>query len=90
VDPGTQWRLYAVYKASHLPEAAEVEDGQTLGLPGTTYPSLIPVTATDGQQGWARFDLITDQGAVRLVRGPGRAGAGPRLRTGRHDTDRRG
>lgn len=60
VAVGTHWRLYAVYTAGLNPETAPMDDGRTLGIPGTgVLPDLVPAVGTNGRAGWVEYRLLT-------------------------------
>lgn len=68
VNPGTHWRLYAVYGTELNPEVAELEDGTTLGIPGTDVtPDLVPVQADNGDLAWVRYEDLTNSALVELT-----------------------
>ena len=68
VNPGTHWRLYAVYTDGLDPEVAPVGNGKVLGIPGNvTVPDLVPAVATNGKTGWVSYHLLTDQADPRLT-----------------------
>lgn len=47
VDPGTHWRLYAIYTDRLELDAATLEDGRTLGVPShSSIPDLMPAETT--------------------------------------------
>jgi hypothetical protein len=59
VNPGTHWRLYAVYADSLNPESATTGSGKTLGVPGNEMTDLVPAVATNGKSGWVDYPLLT-------------------------------
>lgn len=68
VEPGTHWRLYAVYTDGLSPEPAPVEDGLTLGIPSNSIvPDLIPAVSTDGDPGWVRYSLLLSEAQPTLT-----------------------
>lgn len=68
VNPGTHWRLYAVYVTDLNPEIANLEDGTTLGLPGNPVtPDLVPVQTENGELAWVRYAELTDPELVQLT-----------------------
>jgi hypothetical protein len=75
VDPGTHWRLYAVYTDGLNVEAAPVGNGQTLGIPSNdVVPDLVPAVATNGKAGWVNYHQLTDQAHPELTQaGTGQA-----------------
>lgn len=68
VNPGTHWRLYAVYTDGLNPEPAPVGNGKTLGIPSNQAPpDLVPAVATNGKSGWVDYHLLTDQAHPQLT-----------------------
>jgi hypothetical protein len=68
VNPGTHWRLYAVYTDSLNPESAPVGDGKMLGIPSDmTIPDLVPALATNGRSGWLDYHLLTELARPQLT-----------------------
>ena len=68
VDPGTHWRLYAVYTDGLNPGSAPVGNGKTLGIPSNQAPpDLVPAVATNGKSGWVDYHLLTDQAHPQLT-----------------------
>jgi hypothetical protein len=68
VDPGTHWRLYAVYGDSLDPTPAPLPDGRTAGVPGRdAAPDLVPAVTTDGEPGWVSYRRLLDQARPELT-----------------------
>jgi len=68
VNPGTHWRLYALYVTGLNPEIAKLEDSTTLGIPGNdVIPDLVPVQADNGDLAWVRYDELTNAALVELT-----------------------
>jgi hypothetical protein len=68
VEPGTHWRLYAVYTDGLNPEPAPVGNGLTLGIPSnSTMPDLVPAVATNGKAGWVRYSLLISEAQPTLT-----------------------
>jgi hypothetical protein len=68
VNPGTHWRLYALYVTGLNPEIAKLEDGTTLGIPGNdVIPDLVPVQSENSDLAWVRYDELTDAALVELT-----------------------
>lgn len=68
VEPGTHWRLYAVYTDGLNPEPAPVGNGQTLGIPSNpTMPDLVPAVATNGRAGWVAYSLLITEAKPTLT-----------------------
>jgi hypothetical protein len=68
VEPGTHWRLYAVYTDGLNPEPAPVGNGLTLGIPNqSTIPDLVPAAATNGKAGWVRYSLLISEAQPTLT-----------------------
>jgi hypothetical protein len=68
VNPGTHWRLYAIYVTGLNPEIAKLEDSTTLGIPGNdVIPDLVPVQADNGDLAWVRYDELTNAALVELT-----------------------
>lgn len=68
VEPGTHWRLYAVYTDGLNPEPAPVGNGQTLGIPSnSTMPDLVPAEATNGRTGWVEYSLLIEEAQPALT-----------------------
>ena len=68
VEPGTHWRLYAVYTDGLNPDPAPMDDGRTLGIPSNTVlPDLVPAVATNGKPGWVEYGLLTHRADPRLT-----------------------
>jgi hypothetical protein len=68
VEPGTHWRLYAVYTDGLNPEPAPVGNGQTLGIPSnSTMPDLVPAEATNGRAGWVEYSLLITEAQPTLT-----------------------
>ncbi|MGV1004306.1 MAG: hypothetical protein ACOYEV_05955 [Candidatus Nanopelagicales bacterium] len=62
MNPGTHWRLYAVYTDRLDPATAAVGDGRTLGLPGLDVPpELVPFTADNGEIGSMEYSQLAAQ-----------------------------
>lgn len=74
VDPGTHWRLYAIYTDRLELDAATLEDGRTLGVPShSSIPDLMPAETTTGEPGWIDYQHLTWGAAPR----PGEVGPDP-------------
>ncbi len=68
VNPGTHWRLYAVYTDGLNPEPAPVGNGMTLGIPNDVeLPDLVPALASNGKSGWVLYHELTDLAVVQLT-----------------------
>lgn len=68
VEPGTHWRLYAVYTDRLDPEPAAVDNGLILGIPGNSVvPDLVPAVATNGKTGWVRYSLLISDAQPTLT-----------------------
>lgn len=67
VEPGTHWRIYAVYASGLEPAQGELVDGQTFGIPGLDIPDYVPVEASNGQGGWVKLEELTSSADVRLT-----------------------
>jgi hypothetical protein len=67
VNPGTHWRLYAVYTDQLNPKTAETDQGM-LGIPGNIPPALVPAITTTGKLGWVQYLMLTDETGEASVR----------------------
>jgi hypothetical protein len=67
VNPGTHWRLYAVYTDQLRFEVADLPNGKTLGIPGLLIPDYLPAVTDDGRPGWIRYDDLTYDADVELT-----------------------
>lgn len=68
VDPGTHWRLYAVYTDRLNPTSAPLDDGRVLGIPSDQeVPDLVPALATNGKRGWIDYQLLTHRAEPTLT-----------------------
>jgi len=67
VNPGTHWRLYAVYTDQFVPGPATAGDGRTVGIPAMIPPDLVPMVATNGRNGYVDYRLLTDAGHPTLT-----------------------
>lgn len=70
VDPGSRWRLYAVFTDTLNPSLASLASGRTLGIPGNDAPpDLVPAVSTQGRAGWVDYSLLTGRDQPELAEG---------------------
>lgn len=69
VEPGTHWRLYAVYTDDLNPTTASLKDGKTVGIPGNQpyTPDFVPLVASNGRSGYVDYNKLTAQARPKLT-----------------------
>lgn len=67
VEPGTHWRLYAVYTDDLNPTTASLKDGKTVGIPGNMMTDFVPLVASNGRSGYVDYNKLTDQARPKLT-----------------------
>ncbi len=67
VDPGTHWRLSAVYDKRLNPRQAPLPDGRIAGIPALDIPDLVPAMTTDAKPGWVSYRTLLDHAHPHLT-----------------------